>query len=146
VQLQCNSSVCKLMSTGPNPIPVHSVPILLPKDLFLMTFLNSKIRNYFMTRDQGTTHKLKPRLFIKSYSTPTLFFSAGVFSWGFFLIVKYYLFSDVVLYSIPELIPIYYSIPLYFAFLSLTEFTNSHQFLSYFSSYVSPVCSSLFWK
>ena len=126
MQLQCNSSVCKLMSTGPNPIPVHSVLILLLKDLFLTTSLNSKIHNYFMTRDQDIIHKLKPRLFIKSYSTLTLFFSAGVFSWGFFLIVKYYLFSNVVLYSIPELIPIYYSIPLSSAFLSLTEFTNSH--------------------
>ena len=84
------------MSTGPNPILVYSVSILFPKDLFLTTSLNSEIRDYFMTGDCGVTHKLKPRSFIKSYSTPTLFLSTGVFSWGFSLIVKYYLFSKVV--------------------------------------------------
>jgi len=38
-----------------------------------MTSLHSEIRDHLMTRDQGTTHKLKPRLFIKSYSALTSF-------------------------------------------------------------------------
>ena len=108
------------MSTGPNPIPVHSVPILLPKDLFLTTSLNSKICDHFTTRDQSAIHKLKPRSFIKSYSTLTSFLSTGVFSWGFSLIVKYYLFSEVVQYSILEYNSIYNSTPPFSAILSLT--------------------------
>ena len=38
-----------------------------------MTSLHSKICNYFTTGDQDVTHKLKPRSFIKLYSTPTSF-------------------------------------------------------------------------
>ena len=134
------------MSTGPNPISVHSVSILLPKDLFLTTSLNFKICNHFMTRDWGATHKLKPRSFIKLYSTLISFLSTRVSSWGFSLIIKYYLFSEVVQYTILEYNSIYNSAPLFSAIPSLTEFTNSHWFLLCFSSDVLPVCSSLFWE
>jgi len=107
------------MSTGPNPIPVHSIPILLPKDLFLTTSLNSEIHDHFTTRDQGATHKLKPRSFIKLYSTLTSFLSTGVFSWGFSFIIKYYLFSKVVQYTVPEYNSIYNSAPPFSAIPSL---------------------------
>jgi len=76
------------MSSGPNTLLVHSVPILFHKDLFLMISLNPEIHDHLMTRDWGTIHKLKPRLFIKSYSTSMSFLSTGVFSWGFTLLLS----------------------------------------------------------
>jgi len=41
-----------------------------------MTFSHSKICDHPTTGDQGTTHKLKPRSFTKSYSILTLFHPA----------------------------------------------------------------------
>jgi len=38
------------------------------------------------------------------YSTPTSFLSTGVFSWGSSLIIKYYLFSEVVQYTVQSII------------------------------------------
>ena len=109
------------MSTGSNPISVYFVPILLPKDLFLTTFLNSGIHDHFMTGDWGATHKLKPRSFIKLYSTLISFLSTRVFSWDFSLIIKYYLFSKVVQYTVLEYNSIYNSTPLFSVILFLTN-------------------------
>ena len=41
---------------------------------------------------------------LKSYPTLMLFLSTGVFSWGSFLIIKYYLFSEVVQYTVQNII------------------------------------------
>jgi len=56
------------MSSGPNPLLVQSRFLVhFLRTSSLMTSLHSEICNHFMTGDQGATHKLKPRLFIKSY-------------------------------------------------------------------------------
>jgi len=65
---------------------------------------------------------------------------------GFSIIVKYYLFSKVIQYTVLEN---FQSITLFLHslfILFLTEFTNSYRFLSCYSSNVLPVCSSLFCK
>ena len=75
--------------------------------LFLLcTFLT------LMTRDWGTIHKLKPRLFIKVILCSDVFFCLPELSFGFSIIAKYYLFSKVVQYIILEYTSIYYSSPL----------------------------------
>jgi len=66
-----------------------------------------------MTRDQGITHKLKPRLFIKVILCFDIFFCLLEPSFGFFIIAKYYLFSKVVQYIVQEYTSIYYSFPLF---------------------------------
>jgi len=54
------------MSSGPNTLPVYSRFLVhFLRTSYLMTSLHSEIRDYLTTRDQGATHKLKPRLFIK---------------------------------------------------------------------------------
>ena len=50
-----------------------------------MTFLHFKICNHLMTGDQNTTHKLKPRSFIQSYSAPTSFTCCQSLLLGFIL-------------------------------------------------------------
>jgi len=49
-----------------------------------------------MTRDQGITHKLKPRSFIKVMLCSNIFFCLLKSSFCFSIITKYYLFSKVV--------------------------------------------------
>jgi len=62
------------MSSVPNTLTVYSRFLVhFLRTSYLTTSLHSKIRNHLMTGDRGTTHKLKPRSFIKSYSAPTSF-------------------------------------------------------------------------
>jgi len=70
------------MSSGPNTFLVHSgFLVYFLRTSSLTTSLHSKIRSHLMTGDWGTTHKLKPRSFNKSYSTPILF----TFRWSLLL-------------------------------------------------------------
>jgi len=74
VQLQYNSSVCKLTSFSPNTLPVYSGFLVhFLRTSSLTTSLYSEICNHLTTGDWGITHKLKPRLFIKLYSALTSF-------------------------------------------------------------------------
>ena len=74
LQLQYNFLVCKLMSSSSNTLPVYSGFLVhFLRTSYLMTSFHSEIHDYLMTGDQSAIHKLKPRSFIKSYSTLTLF-------------------------------------------------------------------------
>ena len=67
-----------------------------------MTSLTPKYMTNLMTGDQGATHKLKPRSFNKSFSTPTSLPVRWSLLSGSAITIKYYLFSEVVEYIIPE--------------------------------------------
>jgi len=71
------------MLSGPNPLPVQSgFLVYFYRTSSSMTSLYSEIHNHFMTGDQGATHKLKPRLFIKVVLYSNVFYFPPEFSFG----------------------------------------------------------------
>ena len=101
-QYSVNSSVCKLTSSGPTLVLSTQTPSVNSQDLYPDDFYHSKIRNQLTTGDWGATHKLKPRSFSKSFSTLISLTVRQSLLSGFAITVKYYLFSEIVQYIVPE--------------------------------------------
>jgi len=77
------------MPSSFNPLPVQSGFLVhFLRTSSSMTSLHSKIHNHFMTGDQGATHKLKPRLFIKSYICFDVFYLPPESSFGVYTVAK----------------------------------------------------------
>ena len=77
------------MSSGPNSLPVHSrFLVYFLRTSSLMTFFHFEIYNHLTTGDQGTTHKLKPRSFIKVVLYSNVFYLLPESSFGVYIITK----------------------------------------------------------
>jgi len=77
------------MSSGSNSLPVQSRFLVhFLRTSSLITSFYSKIHNHFMTGDQGATHKLKSRPFIKSYIYFDVFYLLLESSFGVYTIAK----------------------------------------------------------
>ena len=126
-QYSVNSSVCKLTSSGPTLILSTQIPSVNSQDLYPNDFHHSRIRNQLMTGDWGATHKLKPRSFNKLFSAPPLLTTR----WSPpCTIAKYYFSLTQYLTPFRIVVSVYYSTLLSSQIPSLTEFTDSHWFLS----------------
>ena len=77
------------MLSGPNSLPVHSGFLVhFLRTSSLTTSLHSEVHDHLTTRDQGTTHKLKPRLFIKVILHFDVFYLLPESSFGVYTIIK----------------------------------------------------------